>query len=83
MSNKKCLMKNLRFDIEISIYGGLFQAAGYEDDEEGYTKLIHDLLTGRFESYCYDNTLMQSPPLEVNWVQKKQQSPDCEVWEEV
>lgn len=80
--SEKCLMKNLRFDVEISIYDGIFQAAGYEDNEGGHTKLIQDLLNARFESYIFDNLRFESPPFEINLVQKNQSS-DFEKWEEV
>jgi len=80
--SEKCLMKNLRFDVEISIYDGMFQAAGYEDNEDGHTKLIQDLLNARFENYIFDNVLFESPPLEINLVQINQFSQEVK-WEEV
>ena len=80
--SEKCLMKNLRFDVEISIYDGMFQAAGYEDNEEGHTKLIQDLLNVRFVSYIFDNLLFDSPPFEIDLVQINQFHQEGK-WEEV
>lgn len=80
--SEKCLMKTLRFDVEVSIYNNLFEAAGYEDDYEGHVKLITDLMNARFNEYVFDNVLFESPPFEIINIDKSNFG-ESEVWEEV
>ena len=80
--NKKCLMKNVRFNVEISIYDDLFQAAGYQDDDEGHIQLVTDLMNAKFKRFEFDGVLFDSPPCEITLVDKSDRG-QCEEWEEV
>lgn len=81
MSNK-CIMKTLHFDLEVSIYQDMFQAAGYEDNDEGHIKLIEDLMKLKFKTFIFDGIFIDSPPFEIELIEKSVSFED-EKWEEV
>jgi hypothetical protein len=79
--NERCLVKKLRFDVEVSLYHDMFLAAGYEDTDEGHLQLVNDLLRNEFKNYEFDSIHWESPPFELTWVSKSE-CVDSEVWEE-